>query len=109
MLHEPFFEIFGESNIAFLPSITCQHRCLVDCPVLVTCPRDWAFLLPAYLAIAHSLYTLGWVSVGFQDFRVMVGQLPAHVWQTSVAHFDSVSIYNAVEGVPYRKVLVHQK
>ena len=58
------------------------------------------------LAIARSLGTGGMVSKVLEDFIVVVGHPPAHVWYTPVTHLYRVPVHNSVEGVPHREVLI---
>ena len=46
--------------------------------------------------------------MGLEHLVVVVGHLPTHVRQASVAHLDSISIYSLVKGVSFREVFVQK-
>ena len=77
--------------------------------ILVASSRDGTFLLSALLTVAYCLGPRGRVAVISQDFGVVVCQYSSHVWQASIANFDSVSVNYSMEWVAYGEIFVHQR
>ena len=59
---------------------------------MVAGSRDGTFMLSALLTVAYCMGPMGRVAVIFQDFGVVVYQYSSHIWQASIANFDSVSV-----------------